>query len=158
MPEPSAIPIADELRISFCPQCYEPHAIKRLHFLAAVERRREVFCPAGHAYVPGDVNKPAFNALQSNLELTAALADARAVLLAKEQRLAALEVPGTPPHLSARELLRRARVLASRAEIRAPGRKICPICGKHKDDSRLERHLRRAHVTAMEVLDATLQL
>jgi len=138
------IEISDTLQVTACPTCGAMHAVERRAILAAVGDRQAIYCPAGHSYIPTDRPSDA-------LELFADLADTRAQLAAARRRLAAM--PAAP--LPNKELLRRARLLASRADLQAYGKRNCPFCGRLKGNAgHLEKHLRRSHPLDLAEMDA----
>ncbi|HUO10083.1 MAG TPA: hypothetical protein VM008_17385 [Phycisphaerae bacterium] len=142
MPETSTILSQEPFQPTGCTVCGEMHAVRRGRFALAVVEQLTIHCPAGHAYVPG--RNPPSNLAQTVVELTAALADALAQLAVANQRVAEL-TPHAPP--AKRELLRRARILAARAETRGRiAHPICPLCGAEKlSTDNLAKHLRRQH-------------
>lgn len=158
MTQAPTIPYTDTLRITICPTCLQPHAVSRLLYLAAEEGGTAICCPAGHTYIP---TKPenCSNALQHNIELTAAIADAEARLAAVSSRAADVPpapAPTPPDHL---ELVRRARLMQSIARRSSDGKLICRFCGKKLEHKRgIVRHLFRCHISQLTALPSNFGL
>ena len=157
MPENPAIEITDGLRITICPVCRETFAIARLLFLQTTAGERQIHCPNGHAYTPNNPDvKASSNALESNIELTAALHDARRLAQSLALRLT---IAGPASDRAAvadkKELKRRAKLVAVKVACAAYGRRPCPFCGNLKGDAEsLAAHMQRQHPEKLAELDA----
>jgi hypothetical protein len=152
MPETTPIEVTDGQRMLVC-GCREVFTVSRLLFLKACTERTLIYCPLGHAFTPGDPENPSANALQSNLELTAALHDARRqsqALAVRRARMAA-DKSNLPPR---RELKRRANLFALKSSPAEYGRRACVFCGNLKQNvGALASHLLRQHPAELAALE-----
>lgn len=135
---------SQRLRVLACPQCGVVFAMPVTLHLERVAASGTVHCPNGHAHQPARESAATPDLLRANIAL---LLEAQQL---RHELDAALRRPTSPPAdplgvLDKRELRRRSRIEAERAEQGAYGRRICRFCGCLKAGGKLAEHIRRQH-------------